>query len=154
MKVIGFRNSPTHVRYAVLEVEGNKASFLNASGEHILKYPQSIDDVPDKLDWLFKEVNRVFNLNVETKFCALKCNEYNRSEKTSTRYTAYADAIVLLASRMRSIPVQYFLYKQIHLTSSDVMNFAEAKAGKCNKRWDTQIADAIAVAYCLGAKNE
>lgn len=153
MKVIGFRNSPTLVRYAILDIHGDKVSFKNARGEHILEYPLSIDNVPDKLDWLFKEVTRVFELYDDTKLCALKCNEFIRRETTSTRYTAYADAIVLLASRMRSIPVEYFLYKQIGLTSSEVMTFAEAKAGTCNKRWDTQIADAIAVAYCLGAKN-
>ncbi len=150
MNIIGFRNSPSQLRYAILAIDGNEISFRNASGEHALSYPKNIVAIPEKLDWLYKEVIRVLDHNCGIRMCALKCNEYLKKESKSTRYTSYADSIVMLACRMHNIPIEHFLYKQIQLTRSEVLDFAQNIAGKSDKLWNDQIADAIAVAYYVG----
>ena len=43
-----------------------------------------------------------------------------------------------------------YVYSQLPVSSTSVKNYSEDLAGKSDKYWDNQIADAIAVAYAVG----
>lgn len=149
MKLIGFRNSTTSLRYAVLEQTDDNLSFVNSDSEHTIKYPTEYEDGPEKLNWLYDEVCRIFRKNSDIHSCGIKINEFGRSEKKVTRFTAHADAITTLACVKSGHSITEFLYSQLPTSSAKVKAYSEKLAGKTDKYWDTQIADAIAVAYAV-----
>jgi len=152
MKIIGFRNSTTRLRYAVLEINDNGVEFKNANGEHCIKYPKDIEDNPQKLNWLFDEISRILRKHSDAICCAIKTSEYGRAEKKATRFTSQADAVTILASVRDGKEITDFIYSQLPTSSAKVKDYSEGLAGKTDKYWDAQIADAIAVAYAGRAK--
>lgn len=149
MKIIGFRNSTTSLRYALLEWDGKNATFLNRTDEHCLKYPKEISSIPAKLKWLSDEIDRIIRKNKDIEYVGVKVSEYGRAEKKATRFTSYADAIIFLVCEKNNIPTQEYIYSQLPTTSKDVKGYAEKIAGETDKYWDAQIADAISVAYAV-----
>lgn len=152
MKIIGFRNSTTCLRYAVLEWSGDNVSFKNNNEEHSLKYPKELESSEQKLKWLYDEVSRILRKNPDIEAVGLKVSEYGRAEKKSTRFTSYADAMVFLVCGQNQKDIHEFIYTQLPTTSAKVKDYAENLVGKTDKYWDTQIADAIAVAYSVGRR--
>jgi len=150
MKLIGFRNSTTSLRYAVLEIEGDRAEFSNSSNEHCIKYPKELEESGEKLEWLFDEVHRILRKYTDAACCAIKVSEYGRAEKKASRFTSYADAITILACKKAGMHIAEYVYSQLPVSSTSVKNYSEDLAGKSDKYWDNQIADAIAVAYAVG----
>ena len=124
MKIIGFRNSSSSLRYAILNFKDDGVEFENANGEHALKYPKGTDTTQDKLVWLHDEVSRILRKNKDVAVCALKSSEYGRSEKKANRFTSYADAIVLLACRQNGLSVEDFIYTQLPTTNAQVKVYA------------------------------
>lgn len=147
MKLIGFRNSTTSLRYAVMEIEKDHIAFLNASDEHCIKYPKEIEDSAKKLEWLFDETCRILRKHPDTACCAIKVSEYGRVEKKSSRFTSHADAVTMLACAKGNKNIFDYVYSQLPTSSAKVKDYSESLAGRSDKYWDAQIADAIAVAY-------
>ncbi len=147
MKIIGFRNSTTSLRYAILEIDNGKVQFLNANQEHCIKYPKEIEASSGKLDWLYDEVCRILRKHPDTDLVAIKTNEYGRAEKKSTRFTSHADAVTMLACAKNNKDVVDYIYSQLPTSSAKVKEYSENLAGKSDKYWDAQIADAIVAAY-------
>lgn len=153
MKLIGFRNSTTSLRYAVLELADDNLSFVNSGSEHVINYPTEYEDGPEKLNWLYDEVCRILRKNSDIYSCGIKVSEFGRPEKKATRFTAHADAITTLACVKSGHSIAEFLYSQLPTSRAKVKEYSEKLAGKTDKYWDAQIADAIAVAFAVRAQS-
>lgn len=146
MKALGFRASSHGIRYAIIEKQEEGYSLCNHASENRIVYPASIDDIAYKLAWIKAEVDRIIRQNPKIDIAAIKTNEYVKTERASTRETAYIDAVCMISLQEKNIPIQRFLYKQLYTSSSKVKEDAEAIVGKTAVYWDVKIADAIMAA--------
>lgn len=146
--ILGIRNSPIEIRYAVIEKDVEEFKFLNRNDQHKIIFPKSKEDEIEKMKWYFKELE---SINNKYKFdsVVIKINEYTSPDSKSKRISSYFDAISCLFFSNRNINVHMKTYSSLKkVKSSNVQVFAEEKAGKTDKYWNKQIADAIAAA-CL-----
>ncbi|MEL6492630.1 MAG: hypothetical protein AAFQ95_21995 [Cyanobacteria bacterium J06621_3] len=149
MKILGIRNAPQQLRYAITLWDGNKAVLLNSDGENLLKVPASINtDLPKKLHWFSQELNRILRQNEDVSCIALKSNEYGPKRESSTsRVAAYFDGVVYLIAGQHNLPIHSKLYRQIGTKRAEVVNFAEDKVGSAKSNWNIQMADAVAITW-------
>lgn len=147
MSVLGLRASAQEIRYAILEKSDlDEIVLVNKNSENRIKYPASIGDIEEKLEWAKSEIDRILRINPEIERIVVKTNEYVK-ESATTRETTYMDAIFLLAAKENNISVTRKLNSQIGSTSSKAKNLAESRVGKTEKYWNNTIADAILAAY-------
>jgi hypothetical protein len=148
MKILGIRTSPSTVRYAILEWDGEVARFINTNGENKLDFPSGFDEVGKKLDWLYKELERIFRQTPNIDRIVIKASEYGRGGETAaSRQAAYFDAIVYMSAAQRAIPCTSVLYRSIGTRRADVKTYAEEHVGPSSSHWNEQMADAIAAAW-------
>lgn len=148
MSVLGLRASAQEIRFALLEKsENGDILFLNKNEENRLKYPTSANKIEEKLYWVKSEIDRILRINRNIEKIYIKTNEFNGTENTSKRETAYIDAIFLLCAKEHNIPVEKKLYSQIGASANKAKEVAEQRVGKTEKYWNNGIADAILVAY-------
>lgn len=152
MQTLGIRTAPKQIRYAITHNDNGTVRMLNLENEHLLKIPANIDNIPETLNWLESELERIIRQNQEINQINLKVNEYARSESGSSRVASYLDAIVLLVASKNSIPVATKLYSQLGTKRKDVKNHAEHRVAKTETHWNEQIADAIIAAW-VGSKS-
>lgn len=145
MIVLGFRNSPTVIRYAVLDGDSNNSIMSNYSLETKLVFPKAMCTISQKIIWYNYEINRIISTYKPDRI-GLKHNENVQSNYSKLQETMYYDAILSLSAAQHSIPLIYFTYKQLVTNSANVESLAESYYGKTTQYWDKQIADAICAA--------
>lgn len=152
MKVLGIRVDPKKTRYALVEYDGTNFSLLNADAESRLIYPANIVESDEKVDWLYRELERVLHEHQDIEKICIKTNEYTQSDSKSKRESAYLEGVILLFCRQKGIPVTVKIYGSLGTKSADVRNHAEHRVGRTVKYWDAKIADAVIAAW-KGAQN-
>ena len=146
MKILGIRNSPTKVRYALLE-NGEDLAFLNASTENRLVFPKTAKFSSDKVFWLKRELVRILEANSDIIAIGLKVNENISTRYDRVRETAYFDAIAILVGKERGIDVEAFQYSKLPGTSNTIASKMADIISTTESNWDTQMADALAAAW-------
>ena len=153
MCIMGLRASAQEIRYAILENDENgNIVFKNKDTENRIKYPVSLDQIEDKLQWVKTEIDRIIRINPDIEKIFVKVNEYTGNESSAKRLAAYIDAIFFLSAKENNICIESKLNSQIASTSEKSMQLAETRVGKTDKYWNKTIADAILAAY-WGVKN-
>ena len=146
MKVIGFRNSPSSIRYCILEGDENNFTFKNKNGEHRICFPKRLSSMTKKVEWAYREIKRVIN-RVEPDSIGLKLNENIRTTYSTMKKTAYIDSLIFLLAGQLDITLNDYLYTSLGTNSRNVKSDAEGKVGKTNKYWNKKAADAVVSAW-------
>lgn len=148
MKVIGIRNSPTKIRYCILEKNENEYIFSNSGLENRLLFPKGMDDIGEKLNWCYDEVSRIIRKNSDIDKIVIKTSELSmRGETNAIRMTTYLDGILILLGKQLGITIVLKKYTNLNTKRVEVKKYAEERVGKTLNYWDEQIADAIAAAF-------
>ena len=63
MQILGIRTSSTCVRYAIIEWDSQSASLVNAATENKLDFPADRQEISQKLQWLFSELERIYRMH-------------------------------------------------------------------------------------------
>ncbi|MES2658327.1 MAG: hypothetical protein V4689_06895 [Verrucomicrobiota bacterium] len=148
MQILGLRTSPSTVRYAIVEWDGQDARLLNANSEHKLDFPADKVTIAAKVHWLREELIRILRQNPQVCQIALKTNEYSRrGESSASREAAHLDAAALIVAGEKSLPIRMLLYTSIGTRRAEVKSFAESNVGQLAPYWNEQIADAVAAAW-------
>ncbi|MGQ4878876.1 hypothetical protein ACOJCM_09945 [Billgrantia sp. LNSP4103-1] len=147
MKVLGIRVDPKRTRYALVDYDGTNCTLLNADAESRLLYPANVSEPDGKVDWLYREMERVFHENQDIEKVCIKTNEYTQSDSKSKRESAYLEGAVLLFCRQKHLPVTVKIYASLGTRSADVKNHAEQRVGRTASYWDNKMADAVIAAW-------
>ena len=83
MKVIGLRAEPTKTRFALIDYDGTDFELLNADDESRLQYPVDITQADQKVEWLYRELERLHHAHPDIERACLKTNEYTQSDNRS-----------------------------------------------------------------------
>lgn len=150
-RVLGFRADPSNARYAIVTHDGAAFGFVNAASESRLVYPAGMTDVPKKVLWLYREIERIFHADPLIERVVIKTNEYGLLEKAAMRESSYIEAALMLFCEQRQIPVAVKTYASLGTRSADVKTHAEQRVGRTDKYWDNKIADAV-IAGWWGAR--
>ncbi|WP_119789371.1 hypothetical protein [Flavobacterium anhuiense] len=144
MKVLGIRNSPTEIRFALSEKTGNNIVLLNINSENKLIFPKHLNSLSQKVGWLYQEFENIISNNPDIKKIAIKQNENVSTKYSTVQETAFYDAIAHLIGNNKGILVNSYVYNNIGTKSKEVKTFSESFVGKTTKNWNTAMADAIA----------
>lgn len=147
MIVLGIRIEPTKVRYALVEYDGSAFTLLNATTESRLVFPANVSDAAEKVDWLYRELERVYHENPKIDKVCIKTNEFTQSDSKSKRETAYLEGATLLFCKRHGLPVTTKIYASLGTKGTEVQVHAEQRVGRTTKYWDGKIADAIVAAW-------
>jgi hypothetical protein len=150
MKILGIRNAPQQLRYAVVTVVGEIWALENVATENLVRRPAGVNDVGAHLKWTRDELLRILRVNLGIDRIGLKTGEFRGNETAVIRTGSYLDAMVLLVGAEAGIPVTSRLYSQMATTRATVQEHAEARIARTADRWDAQMADAVAVAWIVG----
>lgn len=151
-KVLGFRADPANARYAIVAYDGSDFTLENEASESRLVYPADIKTVPEKLEWLHREFERIFHADRAIEMVVIKTNQYGLIEKAAMRESSYLEAVLILFCQRKGIPVEIKTYASLSTRSKDVKIHAEQRVGRTNKYWDAKMADAVIAAW-WGAKD-
>ena len=146
MKVLGIRVEPKKTRYALVDYNGTDFTLLNASAETRLSYPADVIEPDEKMNWLYRELERVLHENQDIAKVCIKTNEYTQSDTKSKRETAYLEGAVLLFSIHNGLPASTKIYASLATRSADECH-AEERVGRTSKYWDGKMADAVVAAW-------
>jgi len=148
MQILGIRTASSCVRYAVVEWDGQTASLVNAAAENKLDFPADRQEISQKLQWLYSELERIYRKYPHISKVVIKMNEFVREKKT-TRPSTHMDGVAMLSAMQNRKTVNTFLYANIKkgLGSRTIKNFTETTVGRSDKYWDVQMADAVAAAW-------
>ncbi len=148
MKILGIRTASTCVRYAIVEWDGQTATLVNASLENKLDFPADRQEISQKLQWLYSELERIYLKYPDIFKVTIKMNQFG-TEKMANRYSTHMDGVVMLSAMQNGKSVFTFLYANIQqsMSSKKVQAFAEANVGRSDKYWNAQMADAVAAAW-------
>lgn len=147
MIILGVRNGPKQIRYALVDATNTSYTLLNPNSEHCIRKPAGIKTEAEHLKWVYDELTRVLRQNPKIERVALKTPEYNGKRSSASRLGDYLDAMVLLTAADVGITVVTRIYKQMGTKRSDVVSFAESHVGRTTTLWNEQMADAVAVAW-------
>ena len=149
MRVLGIRNTPSVIRYAVLDGDKNRSSLINGSEENRLIFPRDMTDINQRICWYKYEIERILSTYGKFDVVALKHNENIRSNYSRLRDTMYYDAILSLSASCNEIPVESFTYGSMKTNSKSIGSSCEALYEKTSFHWDAQMADAIYAAHTV-----
>lgn len=147
MKILGIRNAPQQLRYAIVEEQNGIYTLLNASTENIIRKPATVAETSAHLKWIKDELHRVIRQNPNIDLIAIKVPEFAGSKTLSARNGDYLDAIALLVADEKDIPVLTKLYSQMGTKRSTVLTHSEQRVGKTDIAWNEQMADAVGAAW-------
>mgnify|MGYP001241954210 CR=1 FL=1 len=143
MKILGIRNSPSSVRYAIIDGDKISSTFINKDEENKLVFPKAMKSIPQKICWYKSEIDRIILAHGPFDAVALKHNENVQSNYSRLQETMYYDAITSLIFAEKSVRLEYFTYKSMKTNSKSILAATEPIYGKTSQHWDVQIADAI-----------
>lgn len=147
MLILGIRNSIKFFRYCILEQKNNAFVFCNKNSEHKILVPPSLKG-NEVFVWYKQEIERLLDYGAFDGI-AIKHNENNASCYSKLKSTMFFDCISTIVALDNNIKTKSYIYNQLHVNKSNVINKAESLVGKTAKYWDTSIADAIVAAYNL-----
>ena len=147
MKVLGIRVNPKKTRIAIVVREAKKYIMISSHVDSRLTYPADLKRIEHRVDWLFREMNRLHHDHPDIDRVCIKTNEYAGQDTKAKRETAYLEAATMLYWRQQSIPVSAKTYKSLATRSADAKKHAESRVGRTDKLWDTQMADAVIAAW-------
>lgn len=145
MKVLGIRNSPTEIRFAISEKINNNIVLLNINGENKLIFPKHLKSLSQKVGWLYQEFDNIISNDPDIKKIAIKQNENVSTKYSTVQDTAFYDAIAHLIGNNKGITVNSYVYNNIGTKSKEVQTFSESFTGRTTKNWNSGMADAVAV---------
>lgn len=147
MKVLGIRNSPTKIRFCILE--GNSAScvFVNQNAENKIDLPKALKTDFEIYNWVRSEFERVFDKYGPFDYMAIKQNENVSSRYSSLKPVMFMDCIAIMTSIKNDTSFSSHVYNSIDTNKKESTAFAETKVAKTSANWDSQIADAVACAF-------
>jgi hypothetical protein len=145
MKVLGIRNSPTDIRFAISEKDNGTIVLNNINGENKLDFPKHLTLLSEKVGWLYQELENILSNNPEIKTIAVKQNENVSTKYSKVQETAFYDAIAHLVGNNKGINVNSYVYNNIGTKSKEVQKYAESFTGRTAKYWNSKMADAISV---------
>ncbi len=147
MKVLGIRVDPKKTRVALVEYDGQSFKLLGSDAESRLVYPPDLDETAEKIEWLFRELERLYHENPGIEKICIKTNEYTQSDNKSKRESAQIEGSVLLFARIKGLSVSSKTYASLSTRGPDVQTHAENRVGRTAKYWDSKMADAIIAAW-------
>ena len=145
--ILGIRNHSNGMRYAVIDKNNGKYSFININSENNLIFPECCELYCDKLSWLYQELVRIYTVYPKIIKIAIKVNEFNKMtrENSTSRETAGYDAATILFAKSNNLEIETRFYSQINTSSKTVQSDAEQLFGRTTP-WKSNIADALMVA--------
>lgn len=146
MKILGIRNSPTKIRFCILEGDKKAFDFTNSSTENKIDMPKSLKSEADIYQWVKSEYERLFDKYGPFDHMAIKQNENVPTRYTSVKPVMFLDCIATMVAIENNTSFTSQIYTSIGTKSKEVLSFAEAQVTKTTSNWDSQIADAVAVA--------
>ena len=149
MRILGIRNTPSVIRYAILDGDKNKSSFINISEENRLVFPRDMTDINQRICWYKYEIDKILSTYGKFDAVALKHNENIKSNYSRLRDTMYYDAIISLIASCNVVSIEYFTYGSMKTNSKNIEASCETLYGKTASHWDSQMADAIYAAYTI-----
>jgi len=145
MKVLGIRNYSDGFRYCLIQKNEEGIVCLNLDEENKVALPKGQND-NQLLVWYQGEIDRILDLNTDIECVAVKRNENKSDCYSSLKKVMFMDCVVTLEATRKNIPVNSYVYNQLHVNSSNVLTKAESIVGKSKKYWDAKFADAIMAA--------
>lgn len=146
MKILGIRNSTKTIRFCVLEGDKSSYTFTNCDSENKIDLPKSLNTEAEVLKWVKDELKRVFDKYGPFDHLAIKQTENVPTRYSSIKTVMFFDCIATLVAIQLNVPFTSQVYASLGTKSKEVCDFAEARVTKTTTYWDSQIADAVAVA--------
>lgn len=146
MKILGVRNSPTKIRFCILNGDKTTYAFTNQSGENKIDMPKSLKTEAEIYQWVKSEFKRVFDKYGPFDHMAIKQNENIPTRYSSVRPVMFLDCIATMVAIENNTSFSSHIYTSLGTKSKEVVAFVESKVTKSSTNWDAQIADAIAAA--------
>ena len=146
MKVLGIRNSPTKIRFCILEGNITKFNFTNNNGENKIDMPKSLITDAEIYSWVKSEFKRIFDKHGPFDHMAIKQNENVPTRYSSVKPVMFLDCLATIVAIENNTPFSSHTYKSLGTKSKEVLTYAESQITKTTTNWDVQIADAVSVA--------
>lgn len=146
MKILGIRNSPTKIRFCILDGDKVTFTFSNHNGENKIDMPKSLKTESELYQWVKCEFKRIFDKYGPFDHMAIKQNENVPTRYSSVRPVMFLDCLATMVAIENNTPFSSHMYTSIGTKSKEVVSFVESKVIKSTTNWDSQMADAIAAA--------
>ena len=146
MKILGIRNSPTKIRFCILDGNKSNFTFINYNSENKIDLPKSLKTEFETYQWVKSEFNRLFDKYGPFDHLAIKQNENVPTRYSSVKPVMFMDCIAALVAIQNNTPFSSHIYTSLGTKSKEVISFIEDKVSKASVNWDSQIADSIAAA--------
>jgi hypothetical protein len=146
MKVLGIRNSPTKIRFCILDGDKTKFTFSNQNEENKVDMPKSLKTEAEIYQWVKSEFKRIFDKYGPFDHMAIKQNENVPTRYSSVRPVMFLDCIATMVAIENNTAFSSHIYNSLGTKSKEVVSFVESKVSKTTINWDAQMADAIAAA--------
>jgi hypothetical protein len=146
MKILGIRNSPTKIRFCILEGDKSNFTFSNHNGENKIDLPKSLKTEFEIYQWVKSEFKRVFDKYGPFDHMAIKQNENVPTRYSRVRPVMFLDCIATIIAIENNTTFSSHIYTSIGTNGKEVVSFVESKIHKSITNWDAQMADAIATA--------
>jgi hypothetical protein len=146
MKVLGIRNSPTKIRFSIIEGDATTYVFINHNSENKIDMPKSLKTEAEIFQWVKSEFKRIFDKYGPFDHMAIKQNENVPTRYSSVRPVMFLDCIATMIAIENHTPFSSCNFKSIGTNGKEAVSFVESKVTKSATNWDAQIAESIAVA--------
>lgn len=146
MKILGIRNSPTKIRFCILNGDKVNYAFINQNGEHKIDLPKSLKTDAEMYSWVKSEFKRIFDKHGPFDHMAIKQNENVQTRYSIVRPVMFLDCIATMVAIENNTAFSSHIYTALGTKSKEVISFVESKVVKTNTNWDAQMADALAAA--------
>lgn len=150
MKILGFRAEPQSPRYAIVEVVDGDWTLLNTASENKLVFPAQCNEDTERLNWFYRELERIFHCHDDISRVVIKTNEYAGTENAAKRRSSYIEGTLLLYCGQKNIPAFLKTYASLGAKTADVKARAAERVGQTAKYWDNKMADAVVAAWWGG----
>jgi hypothetical protein len=145
MKILGIRNSPTKIRFCILDGDKTRFFFTNNNGENKIDMSKSLKSESQIYQWVKSEFERIFDKHGPFDHMAIKQNENVPTRYSSVKPVMFLDCLASIVAIENDTPFSSHTYISIGTKSKEVLSFIENQACKSASNWDVQMADAVAV---------
>lgn len=141
MRILALRASTRHIRYCVLESDGQDIRWLNKDDEHIWSVPKASKSKSDALVDVHQELSRLLS-KYKPDLVAIKVAETVHGNPDPKRVSV--EAVIILAAAQNHVQVVERRYRDLKTNSKEVEDFVLIYFAKTETYWDIEIADALA----------
>jgi len=150
MRILGIRVSPSTIRYAILDWDGESATFVNQNSENKIEFPSNVRSKGEKLHWMYQELDRIHSLHPGIEIVGIKEGEYRSSETSSKREKASLEGLIQYWAHQNILPAEAKIYGGIRdVKSGEALEFCETNFGRTETYWTKEMADALLAAWSL-----